>query len=81
MSERVQRKNFWHFLEDLSAGVKVGTSTSTEQLIERCRAFYTAKRMAGTEAAVPGWTHMASYENGKTLWHYGSPGAIVIDSL
>jgi hypothetical protein len=59
----------WHFLEDLSAGVKAGSIRSTEQLIERCRAFYTGKRMAGTEAVVPGWTHMASYENGKTLWH------------
>ena len=59
----------WQFLEDLSAGIKAGYIRSTEQLIERCRAFYTVRRMADTEALVPGWTHMASYENGKTLWH------------
>jgi len=25
--------------------------------------------MAEIEAAIPGWRHMASYEDGKTLWH------------
>ncbi|MDD1636504.1 MAG: hypothetical protein LUQ06_09745, partial [Methylococcaceae bacterium] len=47
----------WQFLEDLSAGIKAGSIRSTEQLIERCRAFYTVRRMADTEALVPGWTH------------------------
>ena len=59
----------WLFLEKLSAGVQLGTIKSTEELIERCRRFYTAERMAKIEAVVPGWQHMASYENGKTLWH------------
>ena len=59
----------WLFLEKLSAGVKAGTIKSTEQLIERCQEFYTAERMAEIEAVVPGWKHMASFEDGKTLWH------------
>jgi hypothetical protein len=59
----------WHFLEKLSAGVKAGTIKSTEELIERCQKFYTAERIAKIEAVVPGWKHMASFEDGKTLWH------------
>jgi hypothetical protein len=59
----------WLFLEQLSAGVEAGTIRSTEQLIERCQEFYTTERMAEIEAVVPGWKHMASFENGKTLWH------------
>src|SRR4029453_4496701 len=59
----------WLFLEQLSAGVEAGTIRSTEQLIERCQEFYTTERMAQIEAVVPGWQQMASFENGKTLWH------------
>jgi hypothetical protein len=59
----------WLFLDALSAGVKAGTITSQEQFIERCQTFYTADRMAEIEAVVPGWTHMASFESGRTLWH------------
>ena len=59
----------WRFLEELSAGVKASTIGSTEQVIERCKEFYTVKRMAEIEAVVPGWKHMASFEDGKTLWH------------
>ena len=59
----------WRFLEELSAGVKAGTIGSTEQLILRCKEFYTVDRMAEIEAVVPGWKHMASFEDGKTLWH------------
>jgi hypothetical protein len=61
--------DLWLFLEKLDAAVKSGTIRSTEQLIERCKEFYTAERMAKIEAVVPGWTHMASFEQGKTLWH------------
>lgn len=61
--------DLWLFLEKLAAAVKSGTIRSTEQLIERCKEFYTAERMAKIEAVVPGWTHMASFEQGKTLWH------------
>lgn len=59
----------WLFLEHLSAGMQSGSMQSTEELIERCRGFYTAERMAQIEAIVPGWQHMASYDQGKTLWH------------
>ncbi len=59
----------WLFFEELSAGVEAGTIGSTQQLIERCREFYTAERMGEIEAVVPGWEHMASYDDGKTLWH------------
>jgi hypothetical protein len=61
--------DLWLFLKQLSAGVEASTMRSTEQLIERCQAFYTAERMAAIEAVVPGWNHMASFEHGKTLWH------------
>lgn len=59
----------WLFLETLSADVEAGTIKSTEQVIGRCRGFYTADRTAKIEAVIPGWTHMASFEDGKTLWH------------
>ena len=59
----------WGFLQKLNAGVNAGTIKSTDELIKRCRAFYTAERMAKIEAVVPGWKHMASFDDGKTLWH------------
>ena len=59
----------WLFLEQLHAEVEAGTVNSTEQLIGRCQAFYTADRMAEIEAAIPGWKRMASFDDGKTLWH------------
>lgn len=59
----------WLFLEKLSAGVNAGTIQSIEDFTERCRKFYTSDRMAEIEAVVPGWKHMASFEDGKTLWH------------
>jgi len=59
----------WSFLEKLSSGVNAGTIKSEADFIERCRKFYTPERMAEIEAVVPGWQHMASFDNGKTLWH------------
>lgn len=59
----------WRFLETLHAEVEAGRITSTEQSIERCRQFYTAAHMAEIEAAIPGWKHMASFDDSKTLWH------------
>lgn len=59
----------WLFFEELSASVETGAIGSTEQLIERCRSFYTTERMAEIEAVVPGWKHMSSFADGKTLWH------------
>ena len=57
------------FFEDLDANVRAGAIGSTEQVIERCRRFYTTERMAEIEAVLPGWRHMASFADGKTLWH------------
>ena len=57
------------FFEDLDANVRAGAIGSTEQVIERCRRFYTTERMAEIEAVLPGWSHMASFADGKTLWH------------
>jgi hypothetical protein len=59
----------WLFLEQLHAEVGTGRIRSTEQLIGRCQEFYTADRMATIEAAIPGWKRMASFDDGKTLWH------------
>lgn len=59
----------WQFLDSLDADVRAGALTSTAAAIDRCRAFYSAERMARIETAIPGWGHMASFEDGKTLWH------------
>ena len=59
----------WGFLEWLGAGVEAGSITSTKQLIDHCREFYTDERMNEIEAVVPGWKHMSSFADGKTLWH------------
>jgi len=59
----------WLFLEKLYAEVEAGRIRSTEQFIGRCQEFYTADRMATIEAAIPGWKRMASFDDGKTLWH------------
>jgi len=59
----------WLFLEQLHADVAAGRIKSTEQLIGRCQEFYNAGQMAKIEAVIPGWKRMASFEDGKTLWH------------
>lgn len=57
------------FLDELHAGVQAGTFGSTEELIERCRQFYIAERMSKIKTVIPGWGHMSSFADGKTLWH------------
>ena len=59
----------WRFVNTLSADVRTGSIGSMEQFIERCRKFYTAEQMARIEGVLPGWTHMSSFADGKTLWH------------
>jgi hypothetical protein len=59
----------WLFLEQLHAEVEAGRIRSTEQLIGRCHEFYNAEQMAKIDAVIPGWKRMASFEDGKTLWH------------
>ncbi len=59
----------WRFIQELTGDVKTGAIISTEQLAKRCREFYTPKRMAEIDRIVPGWKHMASFEDGNTLWH------------
>ena len=59
----------WLFLEQLHAEVEPGRIRSTEQLIGRCHEFYNADRMAKIDTVIPGWKRMASFEDGKTLWH------------
>ena len=61
--------DLWRFLGELDAGIDAGTTDSTEAVIARCRRFYTPERMAEIEASIPGWRHMASFADGKTLWH------------
>ncbi|MDH3500447.1 MAG: hypothetical protein OEM97_10015 [Acidimicrobiia bacterium] len=61
--------SLWRFIQELSAGVQVGTVASAEDLIERSRAFYIPERMAEIERVIPGWARMASYAGGRTLWH------------
>ncbi len=59
----------WSFLQALDADITTGRLASTDALIAKARAFYTPERMAEIEAVIPGWRHMASYDDGKTLWH------------
>jgi hypothetical protein len=59
----------WRFLSELDADVHAKRISSTEDLIARCRAFYTQERMKLIDGVVPGFAHMASFDSGKTLWH------------
>ena len=59
----------WRFIQKLTEHVNTGAIRSTEELSKRCREFYTPKRMAEIDRILPGWKHMASFEDGKTLWH------------
>lgn len=61
--------DLWGFVQELDAAVARGEIGTTEQLIARCRAFYTADQIDKVEAVIPGWRHMASFDNSKTLWH------------
>lgn len=67
ISERLPQ--LWVFLKSLDADVTAGRLKSTGELIAKARAFYTGVRMAAIERVVPGWGHMGSYDDGKTLWH------------
>jgi hypothetical protein len=59
----------WRFIQKLTEHVNTGAIRSTEELTKRCREFYMPKRMAEIDRILPGWKHMASFEDGKTLWH------------
>lgn len=59
----------WQYLLELDADVRANRITSTEALIARCRAFYAPERMTFLDTVIPGFAHMALFENGKTLWH------------
>lgn len=59
----------WRFIQELTEDVNTGGIRSAEQLTKRCREFYTPKRMAEIDRILPGWKHMASFEDGNTLWH------------
>ena len=59
----------WRFIQRLTEHVNTDAIRSTEELTKRCREFYTAKRMTEIDRILPGWKHMASFEDGKTLWH------------
>ena len=59
----------WRFIEELEAAVTVGTVANPDELIARCRAFYTPGQVSKIDATIPGWATMASYANQKTLWH------------
>ena len=59
----------FQFVRALARQIEAGTLQDGEQLARRCRAFYTAERMAAIEAVAPGWREMASQANGATLDH------------
>ncbi len=56
-------------LDDLSTGVAEGTIDSSEAFIARCRRRWDTSLIAQVDAMVPGWSTMASFADGKTLWH------------
>ena len=57
------------FLEELATAIHTGAVRTTLDLVVRCKRFYTVERMARIETVIPGWGHMASFDDGKTLWH------------
>lgn len=67
ISERLPQ--MWAFLKSLDADVAAGRLKSTDELVEKARTFYTRSQMAGIDRVVAGWDRMASFEDGKTLWH------------
>ena len=59
----------WRFTQTLMEDVNTRAIRSSEDLIKRCREFYTPNRIAEIDRILPGWKHMASFQDARTLCH------------
>lgn len=57
------------FVDDLAADLAADRISDYEGFVHRCRTFYTDERVARIDRVVSGWSRMASYRDGVTLWH------------
>ncbi len=57
------------FIEELRAEFDPARLPTMRDFADRCRPFYTDERMAEIGELIPGWSKMASYGNGITLFH------------
>jgi len=57
------------FVDDLAADFAADRFDDYESFVDRCRAFYTDEVLAQIDRIVSGWSLMASYQDGVTLWH------------
>ncbi len=56
-------------LDDLDDAVRTGAITSTDEFTAECRLRWDEALLAHVDAVLPHWSTMASYADGKTLWH------------
>lgn len=56
-------------LGDLSTAVEDGSIDSTDDFADSCRRRWDDALVARVDVTVPGWQKMASFADGKTLWH------------
>lgn len=56
-------------LDDLDQRVRTGAIEDTEAFTAECRRRWDEEMMGTVDAALPGWAKMASFADGKTLWH------------
>ncbi len=66
---RDQLPEMWDLVRSLRAAVTTGAVASVDEFVARCRTYFTSRRMEEIDARIPGWAHMASFADGKTLWH------------
>lgn len=57
------------FVDALAADLAADRINDYEGLVRRYRTFYTDEMLAHIDRIVPGWSLMATYQNGVTLWH------------
>ena len=56
-------------LGSLGSAVASGTIENTDAFVSACRDRWDARLVERVDGVLPGWAHMASFADGKTLWH------------
>lgn len=56
-------------LRDLNDAVAGGRYSGTDEFVAECRIRWTADLIATVDEVLPHWSTMASFADGKTLWH------------
>ena len=57
------------FVDDLAADFVADRINDYEGFVDRCRTFYTGEMLAQIDRIVSGWSLMAAFQDGVTLWH------------